>query len=70
MLDRPREIKEKKHWLKRPKAVPPKMKFAPKYKWFKILDVEFFFFFYMYMTYNIIKAKYEYSYMLVCKHNA
>ena len=26
----------KKHWLKRPKAVPPKLKSGPKYKWFKM----------------------------------
>ena len=28
--------KKKKHWLKRPKAVPQKTKFGPKFKWFKI----------------------------------
>ena len=27
---------KKKHWLKRPKAVPQKLKLGPKYKWFKI----------------------------------
>ena len=35
---------EKKHWLKRPKAVPQKTKFGPKHKWFKISYLEFFFF--------------------------
>ena len=29
-------MKKKKHWLKRPKAVPQKTKFGPKFKWFKI----------------------------------
>ena len=34
---------KKKHWLKRPKAVPKKTKFGPRYKWFKISYLEFFF---------------------------
>ena len=34
---------KKKHWLKRPKAVPQKMKFRPKYKSFKISSLELFF---------------------------
>ena len=34
---------KKKHWLKRPKAVPEKTKFRPKYKWFKTSYLEFFF---------------------------
>ena len=37
----------KKHWLKRPKAVP-KTKFGPKYKWFKISYLELFFWKYYY----------------------
>ena len=35
--------KTKKHWLKRPKAVLPKEKFGPKYKWFKISYLKLFF---------------------------
>ena len=31
-------------WLKRPKAVPQKIKIVPKYKWFKISFLEFTFF--------------------------
>ena len=32
-----------KQWLKRPKAVPKKTKFGPKYKLFKITYLEFLF---------------------------
>ena len=42
MVGRRRKIK-KKHWLKRPKAIPQKTKFGPKYKWFKISYLSFFF---------------------------
>ena len=38
-----RKKKIKKHWLKRPKAIPQKTKFGPKYKWFEISYLEFFF---------------------------
>ena len=33
----------KKHWLKRPKEVPQKSKFGPKYKWFEISYCNSFF---------------------------
>ena len=42
MVHRPQKIK-KKYWLKRPKVVPKKTKFGPKYKWLKISHLEFFF---------------------------
>ena len=35
MVDQGQKIL-KKHWLKRPKAMPQKSKLGPKYKWFKI----------------------------------
>ena len=34
---------KKQHWLKRPKAVPQKMKLGPKYRWFKISYLDFSF---------------------------
>ena len=40
MVDRHQKIK-KKHWLKRPKEVPLKKNFGPKYKGFKISYLEF-----------------------------
>ena len=36
MVGQQRKITKKKHWLERPKAVPPKTKFGPEYKCFKI----------------------------------
>ena len=46
MVDRRRKIKKTHthtHWLKRPKAVPQKTKFGPKYKGFKISYLQFLF---------------------------